>query len=356
MIDKLIRKPVRKGMVYDKMLSEIKQAILGGKLPPQSRILSEPELCERYGISRVSVRTALAKLEKNGLIVKKNGLGSFVCDPGNPAFAPPQEFCDIAVNLTEVNLNAGWYYSKIYNAAAAAAPRNNVKLSFVNEVTPRIITPAHWNGLLALNLDCNREIEEIAGNGIQVILFNRMSHHPDIASVYVDYFEEAYKAVRYLQERGHRKITLMSAGEGGSSATIFRVGGYLKAVGRSFPEPELFCSLAADRPDAEYTAAILEYLKNYKPDAVFIPFGAQFLPFAAAANKLKIRIPEDMEVISFDDVGDMRNFCGFPFGYIKMPLAEMTTDAIEYLVRRISQKDSCPVMKRKYDASLEFSE
>ena len=76
MLDELVHKPVRKKAVYDRMLNEIRQAIRSGQLPPRSRILSEPELCERYCISRVSVRTALAKLEKDGLIVKKNGLGS----------------------------------------------------------------------------------------------------------------------------------------------------------------------------------------------------------------------------------------------------------------------------------------
>lgn len=353
MIDELIRKPVRKNLVYGKMLTEIRQGILSGKLPPKSRILSEPELCERYGISRVSVRTALAKLEKDGLIVKKNGRGSFVCDSSDPAFSPQREICDIAVNLTNVNLNVSWYYTRIYKAAAAMAPHCNAKLSIVDRISAEVISPALWQGLIAISTDCNRELEKIAESGVRVVLFNRISPHPGIASVYVDYHEESYRAVRTLLERGHKQIALIIPDDGHTS-TVTRVSGYLKAVNRSFPDPELFCPLEAERPEKE-CAKILAYLKEHRPDAVYIPFGAHFLPFITAVNQLKIRIPEDMEVLTFDDVSDMRSFCGFPFGYVKMPLADMAGDAVKYLSGSVGQ-DSVPVLRKRYPASIEYTD
>ena len=229
-----------------------------------------------------------------------------------------------------------------------------MKLSLVSEISAALLKPNHWKGLLALNTDENAELEAIARQGIEVILFNRISHHPDLASVYVDYYEESFRAVRSLRERGCRKIALITPNDG-TSSSVARIGGYLKAVDRSFPEPELFCSLVQDRPDAEYTAVITEYLKSHRPDAVYIPFGAHFLPFAAAAHQLNIRIPEDMAVISFDDIGEMRNFCGFPFGYVKMPLAQMAEDAIRYLSEKIIRRNAVPVLKRRYPATLEFS-
>ena len=161
--------------------------------------------------------------------------------------------------------------------------------------------------------------------------------------------------MQHLQEKGFRKIALVTPVDT-TSCSNERVNGYLKALNRSFPDPELFCRLVQNRPDAEYTAAMIEYLKTHRPDAVYIPFGAHFLPFAAAARRLGIRIPEDMSVVSFDDIGEMRNFCGFPFGYVKMPLAQMTEDAIQYLADRIADKKHVPVLKRCYSATLEFAD
>jgi len=347
----LIRRPVRRDAVYDRMLDEIRQAIVSRALPPRSRILSETELCERYGISRVSVRTALAKLEKSGLIVKKSGLGSFVSDPDDPAFFPQPEVCDIGINLTDVNLSVYWYYAKIHKAAAAEAPRCNAKLSMVNEISAATITPMLWQGLLAISTDCGTELEAIADRGVEVALLNRISTHPRIASIYVDYYEESCRAVRRLLDRGHRKIAIITPDDGGVSKAL-RVGGYLRALDRSFPEPDLFCPLFPNRPDLE-PGIILDYFKNHRPDAVFIPYGAHFLPFVTAVNKLKIRIPEDMEVVSFDDIGEMRSLCEFPFSYIKMPLAEMARDAIRYLSERIEGKESVPVLRKKYPVSFE---
>jgi len=350
----LIRRPVRRDAVYDRMLDEIRQAIVSRTLPPRSRILSETELCERYGISRVSVRTALAKLEKGGLIVKKNGLGSFVSDPDDPAFSPQPEVCDIAINITDVNLGVYWYYAKIQRAAAAAAPLYNAKLSMVNEISAATITPMLWQGLLAISADCNSELEAIADRGVEVALFNRISTHPRIASIYVDYYEESCRAVRRLIDRGHKKIAILTPDDGGTSKAL-RVGGYLRALDRSFPEPDLFCPLFPNRPELE-AGIILDYFKNHRPDAVFIPYGAHFLPFITVMNKLKIRIPQDMEVVSFDDIGEMRSLCEFPFSYIKMPLAEMTRDAIRYLSEKIEGKESVPVLRKKYPVSFEVSD
>ncbi len=45
-----------------------------GKLP------AEPELCERFGVSRITVRRAVADLEERGLVRRRQGAGTYVMD------------------------------------------------------------------------------------------------------------------------------------------------------------------------------------------------------------------------------------------------------------------------------------
>lgn len=52
--------------------------ILDGRLPPEARLPSETELTRRFGISRITVRQALAALAQDGLIVSAQGKGRFV--------------------------------------------------------------------------------------------------------------------------------------------------------------------------------------------------------------------------------------------------------------------------------------
>jgi GntR family transcriptional regulator len=56
--------------------------ILDGTLGPGDRLASESALIGRFGVSRITVRQALAELQSSGLVRTVNGKGSFVTKPG----------------------------------------------------------------------------------------------------------------------------------------------------------------------------------------------------------------------------------------------------------------------------------
>lgn len=58
----------------------IQGAIHDGKFPPGSQLPGEPELMGMLGVSRTTLREALTILEELGLITRRRGLGTFVCD------------------------------------------------------------------------------------------------------------------------------------------------------------------------------------------------------------------------------------------------------------------------------------
>jgi GntR family transcriptional regulator len=51
-----------------------------GALEPGDALPSEQSLCEQFGVSRITVRRALADLSDAGLIERRHGIGSFVTD------------------------------------------------------------------------------------------------------------------------------------------------------------------------------------------------------------------------------------------------------------------------------------
>ena len=67
---------------------QIEKLILRGILRPGERLPSERELAERLGVSRPSLREAVAELQDKGLLSTKAGAGIFVADVLGSAFSP----------------------------------------------------------------------------------------------------------------------------------------------------------------------------------------------------------------------------------------------------------------------------
>jgi len=59
----------------------LREQIEGGRYGPNDQLPSEKELGDRFDVSRITVRRALATLEGHGLIYRRQGLGSFVSEP-----------------------------------------------------------------------------------------------------------------------------------------------------------------------------------------------------------------------------------------------------------------------------------
>ena len=62
---------------YYRLYELLSAALQDGTLAPESLLPSEPALCARHGISRTTVRRALDRLEREGSIVRKRGLGTY---------------------------------------------------------------------------------------------------------------------------------------------------------------------------------------------------------------------------------------------------------------------------------------
>lgn len=70
------------------VVRQIEQLILRGILRPGERLPAERELSERLGVSRPSLREAVAELQEEGLLVTKAGSGIYVAEVLGSAFSP----------------------------------------------------------------------------------------------------------------------------------------------------------------------------------------------------------------------------------------------------------------------------
>ena len=63
---------------YQEIANELRNQIQEGVYKAGEQLALEREMCEQYGVSRITIKKAVDQLVKDGLVVKRRGSGTFV--------------------------------------------------------------------------------------------------------------------------------------------------------------------------------------------------------------------------------------------------------------------------------------
>ncbi|MDC2889393.1 GntR family transcriptional regulator [Psychrosphaera algicola] len=75
--------------VSEQVAAQLEKLIIDGTYGAGSKLASERDLAAQYGVSRPSVRDAIKKLEARGIVTRKQGGGTFVCNQLDAPLAEP---------------------------------------------------------------------------------------------------------------------------------------------------------------------------------------------------------------------------------------------------------------------------
>ena len=67
--------------LYVQLMEELETSIRNGVCKPGDKIMTEAEMAKEYGVSLITVRKAVGSLMEKGLVVRKQGKGTFVTKP-----------------------------------------------------------------------------------------------------------------------------------------------------------------------------------------------------------------------------------------------------------------------------------
>jgi GntR family transcriptional repressor for pyruvate dehydrogenase complex len=114
-------KPIKPKRISDQVFDQLRELIFRGKLRPGEKMMTERELAEQMNVSRTTVRDAIQRLVAMGLVVQKQGQGTFVgtYDAGekNPIIKAIEDQNTSLADLLEVRMGLEC------NAAGLAARR-----------------------------------------------------------------------------------------------------------------------------------------------------------------------------------------------------------------------------------------
>jgi len=77
-------KSTQKQNVVNDVFEQLRQKLIDGNWAPGSRLPSEQELCTLLNVSRVSVRSAVQRLRDLGVVITRQGSGSYISEDFTP--------------------------------------------------------------------------------------------------------------------------------------------------------------------------------------------------------------------------------------------------------------------------------
>ena len=80
-----VYRTVRTSRLYEQIVQQIEESILGGALKPGDQLPAERELAQQFGVSRTAVREAVKCLREKGLLEAFSGKGTFVTNSTSQA-------------------------------------------------------------------------------------------------------------------------------------------------------------------------------------------------------------------------------------------------------------------------------
>ena len=85
----------RRTPLFEQVVGQLREQITSGRWPVGSRIPIEPELAERFGVARGTVREAVRALAHNGLLDIRQGSGTYVAATSELAGVMRRRFAEI---------------------------------------------------------------------------------------------------------------------------------------------------------------------------------------------------------------------------------------------------------------------
>ncbi len=192
------------------------------------------------------------------------------------------------------------------------------------------------DGVLIACSDAAISFDRLIRRRFPMVCFDRIPHgfRGDAAST--DNFAGAYKAAKHLLELGHKRIAVL-AGRIQLSTHAERLEGFRRAM----QEAELavrdeYCRVGGMDANAGYQFGLEFSRLSKQPTAVFCSNNKILLGFLRAMNEVRVRCPEDVSVVGFDDFPWTENY--HPrLTTVAQPTRELGRQAMKLLLEQVER-------------------
>jgi len=328
-------------MQYQKIEDWVTAAIKQGNLRVGDKLPSEGELCERFGVSRHTVRTALSNLQAAGWTETRKGIGTFCAKRDRTLtmhiglivfFSGSYIFPRISRGCDQVAHRNGYHIVLNQSEYDLGKEREILEKLKKRGVDGIVIEPV-FDGTGPSNADLLGEIE---GEGTPILLLDNDLPDRGFSRVALDDRAGGGLVASYLWKKGHRRIGILfdrsylpkRLRRDGAVDTLVSLGAEVReswVLGYEGPGPT---RRAFDAMSAFFGRG------GERPTAMICSSDEEAVELLKAAELHGVRVPAELSVISFDN-SHLADLPGISLTSVDHPGEYMGELATRLLLERI---------------------
>ena len=328
--------------IYEELLAEIQS----GVYKPGERLPSEAILCERFQASRITVAKAFQSLQRENLVTRRPGSGTYVEKPAQvtshrfgvliPDFGSTDIFepiCQGIMSAPTAGSHSLTWGSSTGNRANAIADSEYLCKQYISErVSGVFFAPAEYS---ETSDESNHNIASMLERaGIPVVLLDKdLEPYPDRSNfdlVGIDNRRAGYVLTRHLLQCGAKRIVFVMR-RNSVSTVAARAAGYRDALYTLQPgsSPTLFTTDFSNPDDLK------KMLDKERPDGIFCANDVTAARVMQALVSFGVRIPADIRMVGIDDV-NYAKFLPTPLTTLRQNCAEIGAVAMSTMLDRLN--------------------
>jgi DNA-binding LacI/PurR family transcriptional regulator len=306
------------------------------------RLPSVPELERHFGVAKSTVEAAVGELQAEGLIVRRQGAGTFVA---RSVSTEPEVRPRVGrLAMTSRSLAAPFeVFGEIFGVMAAALESQMRRFGYdpilVLDGDPalrlarvkELWKAGEVDGYIYIGSLFHRDFPAVPG-----VVMGEMEDASPVHQVVVDNFGGGYRVGEYLWSLGHRRVAFVALHDLGPACPRFQgMRAALRERGAS--DEDAICVsvswIGAGPSDLSGLEAALEsHLSGANPPtALFFGNDQIALPGLQTLLARGYRIPQDISVVSFDDTPGLASHTRPPLTSMRMPVPSLAALAVQTL-------------------------
>ena len=303
---------------YAQLRSALALEIHNGGYAPGDFLPSEPQLAQRFSISRSTVRQALFSLEQDGLVERLPGKGTVVVDRDQGG--QNTKLAAFAIVLPEIQ--TGHYPALVDGFASAASDLHyqilvcttSNQVSRQGDIILQLLDKRVAGVALlppTVGVTPDYHFRQLQSQGIPIVLLHRPVENVSAPLIAMPYEEVITRAAEALLAKGHRRIALLlSHRSQAGDRYVAALRQALVKAGSNLPDKLVHFGTSACRVSGpadvsglkEISGALESLLSlpdDLRPTAIIDPWDSDMEACYFMLTKAGIRIPEEMSLVSF---------------------------------------------------------